>query len=242
MIERIKLFSDGADKNGIIKSAEDNMISGFTTNPTLMKQAGITDYKSFSLDIISYLSKNRPDTSLSLEVFADEPNEMYQQAKIINSWGENFNYPVYVKIPIMTTNGNLTIDLIKKLHIDNVKINITAVFTFSQVYQVCNILTKEIPSIISIFAGRIADTGTDPKILIKKAAQVKDNPKTEILWASPREAYNYYDAFYSGADIITMTPDLISKVKKFGKDLNEFSKETVQMFYNDALASGYKID
>lgn len=242
MIERLKLFSDGADLKGIIKAAEDLTISGFTTNPTLMKQAGITDYKQFSLDVISHLSKHRPETCLSLEVFADDPDEMYHQARIIDSWGNDFNYSVYVKIPIMTTNGNSTIDLIEKLHTNKIKINVTAVFTYNQVYPLSDVLTEEVPSIISIFAGRIADAGVDPKILIKKAAQVKNNPKTEILWASPREAYNYVDAFYSGADIITMTPDLISKVKKFGKDLTEFSKETVQMFYNDALASGYRIE
>jgi len=239
---RIKLFSDGADLLGIKKAAENKKISGFTTNPTLMKQAGITNYKDFAIETISYLSNNRPDTCLSLEVFADELNEMYEQATIINSWAEDFNYPVYIKIPIMTTNGNSTLDLIKRLHDENIKVNVTAVFTYGQIYPLSDVLVKDVPSIISIFSGRIADAGVDPKVTIKRAVQIKNNPRTEILWASPREAFNYIDAYYSGADIITMTPDLIAKVEKFGKDLTEFSKETVQMFYNDALASGYRIE
>ena len=177
----IKLFSDGADLKGIIKAAENEKITGFTTNPTLMKQAGILNYKDFSLNVISHLSKIRPETCLSLEVFADEPYEMFEQANIINSWGKQFNYSVYVKIPVMTTNGSSTVDLVKKLHDNNVNVNVTAVFTYKQVYELTNVLRKEIPSIISIFAGRISDVGFDPKILIKKAAQLKDNPKTEIL-------------------------------------------------------------
>jgi transaldolase len=238
----IKLFSDGADFNGIIKAAEDEKIVGFTTNPTLMKQAGILNYKDFALDVIAHLSKVRPETCLSLEVFADEPNEMFEQANVIDSWGKQFNYSVYVKIPVMTTDGTSTIDLVKKLHESNVKVNVTAVFTYGQVLNLTNVLTKDVSSIISIFSGRIADAGYDPSNTVRRAVGLKNNPKTEILWASSREAYNYYDAYYAGADIITMTPDLIKKVKKFGKDLTEFSKETVQMFYNDALASGYRID
>lgn len=241
----VKLFYDGADLNSIIDASKNKNIKGFTTNPTLMKQAGITDYTKFSKDVIQYLSLNRQDTCISLEVFADDYDNIYKQAMLISKWGEDFKYPVYVKIPVMYTNGNNTYDLIKKLSDENIKLNITAVFTFQQIINICSSLNKNTNSIISIFAGRISDVGYDAERIVKFAVEIKnymtEGTKWQTLWASSREAYNYVQAEQCGCDIITMTPDLIKKIEKFGKDLNQFSLETCQMFYNDAKASGYTL-
>lgn len=241
----VKLFSDGADMNGIIEASKNPRIKGFTTNPTLMRAAGIQNYESFAKEVIEYLAKERPDTSLSLEVFADNYDEIFNQAKKISSWGNEYNYPVYVKIPVTYTNGVATSNLIYKLAKEEIKINVTAVFTVKQTINVMSSLNKHVPAIISIFAGRIADAGHDPERIVRIACETKasmaiDSP-WEILWASSREAYNYYHAAKSGCHIITMTPDLIKKVEKFGKDLEEFSLETVKMFYDDAKASGYTL-
>jgi len=242
----IKLYADGADWNGIVDAANDPDIKGFTTNPTLMRQAGVTNYTDFSTFAISYLAKNRPDTTLSLEVFADTPSEIIRQARKINDWGDAAAYPVYVKIPVMYTNGDSTGDLIKQLSHEGIKLNVTAVFTEEQTSEIIDNLFIDTPSIISIFAGRIADAGQDPESIVTRCTMLYDDVrelggKTEFLWASSREAYNIHHAAWAGCDIITMTPDLIKKVKAFGKDLTQFSRETCQMFYNDAVKSGFEL-
>jgi transaldolase len=242
----IKLFADGADMNGIIEASKDKMIKGFTTNPTLMRQAGITDYTSFAKSAISHLAENRPETNLSLEVFADEPNEIIRQALLIDSWGKEANYNVYVKIPVMHIDGSTTYDLIKGLSDRGVKLNVTAIFTVNQIKNVINFLNPNTPAIISVFAGRIADAGFDPAPIIAEGFLYYDSVRGttsnfEFLWASSRQAYAYKEAENAGCDIITMPNDLIKKVKAFGKDLTQFSQETCQMFYDDAVKSGFTI-
>lgn len=242
----VKLFADGADYDSIVELSKNEKVVGFTTNPTLMRQAGVENYEDFSKKVIKYLAENRPNTSLSLEVFADENDEMYDQAKKIDSWGKEKDYDVYVKIPIQNTKGINNYDVIDTLNFENVKLNVTAVFTTDQVVDVIERVVSETPMIISIFAGRIADTGVNPEEIISESILyrklVKPRTPIEFLWASSREAYNYVQAEKSGCDIITMSPDLIKKVGKFGKDLDLFSIETVQMFYDDAVKSGYRID
>ena len=240
-----ELYADGADLEGIKTAANDPNITGFTTNPTLMRQAGVTDYKAFALEAIEYLKENRPDTNLSLEVFADDEESMYAQAKEINSWANG--YDVFIKIPVTNTKGEPTYNLINRLSNEGIKVNVTAIFTYRQSCEVVDALNLDTPSIISIFAGRIADAGIDPVRLIDECTEYYDNVKTssskaKFLWASSREAFNYNHAKRCGCDIITMTPDLIKKVNGFGKDLKQFSLETVQMFFNDAQASGFTID
>jgi transaldolase len=242
----IKLFADGADMNGIIEASKDKMIKGFTTNPTLMRQAGITDYTSFAKSAISYLAGNRPETNLSLEVFADEPNEIIRQARLINSWGEEVGYDVYVKIPVMHTDGRNTYNIIKQLSDEGIKLNVTAIFTVSQIKNVINFLNPNTKAIISVFAGRIADAGYDATAIITEGVLYYDSVRGitssfEFLWASSRQAYAYREAENAGCDIITMPNDLIKKVKAFGKDLTQFSQETCQMFYDDAIKSGFTI-
>lgn len=242
----IKLFADGADFDGIVEQAKNYNVVGFTTNPTLMRQAGITDYKEFAQKTIKHLVENRPKTCLSLEVFADDHFEMLKQARHIASWGEEHNYQVYVKIPVTNTRGESSCDLIRKLSEEKILVNVTAVFTFQQVVAILDSVDRTLPTIISIFAGRIADAGHNPKhtfnsVISYYEATKGDRDKVEFLWASPREVYNYRQAEQCGVDIITMTPDLIKKLSNFGKDLNEFSLDTVKMFYNDALKSGYTI-
>jgi transaldolase len=244
----IELYADGADFAGIVAAAQDPLISGFTTNPTLMKQAGVTDYKAFAIQTIEYLADNRPETNLSLEVFADDEEEMYKQAKEIDSWAKPYNYDVYIKIPVTNTKGAPTYDLVRRLSNEGVKVNVTAVFTYEQSCNIVDALNPDTPAIISIFAGRIADTGVNPVPIIVECidylvigAGVTNN-NIKFLWASSREAFSYVKAELAGCDIITMTPDLIKKVRGFGKDLEQFSLETVQMFYNDAQSSGFKID
>jgi transaldolase len=242
----IKLFADGADMAGIIDAAKDNMIKGFTTNPTLMRQAGITDYTSFAKSTISYLAQHRPETNLSLEIFADEPSEIIRQARLIDSWGDEGGYDVYVKIPVMHTDGRNTYDIIKQLSSEGIKLNVTAIFTLEQIKNVINFLNPETKSIISIFAGRIADAGYNAKDIIAEGILYYDSVRGttsnfEFLWASSRQAYAYREAQDCGCDIITMPNDLIKKVKTFGKDLTQFSRETCQMFYDDAVKSGFKL-
>jgi transaldolase len=242
----IKLYADGADMNGIIEASKDKMIKGFTTNPTLMRQAGVTDYTSFAKSAISYLAENRPETNLSLEVFADEPNEIIRQALLIDSWGKEANYDVYVKIPVMHIDGRNTYDLIKGLSDRGVKLNVTAIFTVNQIKNVINFLNPNTPAIISVFAGRIADAGFDPAPIIAEGFLYYDSVRGttsnfEFLWASSRQAYAYKEAEKAGCDIITMPNDLIKKVKAFGKNLTQFSMETCKMFYDDAVKSGFTI-
>ena len=244
----IEIYADGADLNGILKAAKYENITGFTTNPTLMKAAGITSYEEFSLDVIKQLSVLRPKTNISLEVFADDFEEMYQQAKKISYWGSMYNYDVFVKIPVMNTKGIGNYELIKKLNEENIKINVTAVFTPEQTYSVLkNIKNEKVPVIISIFSGRIADTLRDPilytRACVNEKTKINSNfENVKFLWASCREPFHLEMAKEAGCDIITMPFDQIKKLDLKGKDLIEFSQETVKMFYNDAVASNYRID
>lgn len=236
----IHVYADGADYNGIMDAAMNKSIKGFTTNPTLMKAAGITDFSDFAHNIIPRLRDIRPDTNISLEVFADDKPEMLRQAKIIDGWGHKFEYKVYVKIPVMNTQGVYNYDLIKGLLEDGVNVNVTAVFTKYQTMGILENLDKKTGSlIISIFAGRIADTLRDPEKVVTECMYVDRDRKAEFLWASCREVFNYTQAYRTGCDIITMTPDQIKKFNLRNKDLEQYSKETVQMFFNDAQKSGF---
>jgi transaldolase len=230
----IKLFADGADKDTMIKLSKNPSIAGLTTNPTLMKKAGIKNYKDFSLDILSEI-KNLP---LSLEVFSDDLYEMEKQALEISSWGNN----VYVKIPITNTKGESTYNIIKNLSNKGVKINVTAIMTIEQVEHIIPAMIKCKSGYISIFAGRIADTGIDPLPIMKESVElVKDYPNLKILWASSRELYNIIQADNIGCHIITITQDIFNKIPMIGKDLNDLSLDTVKMFYDDAIEYGFKI-
>lgn len=236
----LDVYADGADYNGIIESARNKDIKGFTTNPTLMKAAGVTDFSKFANDIIPHLKDIRPDTNISLEVFADEQDEMLRQAKIIAGWGDKYKYKVYVKIPVMNTKGVPNYNLIGDLVRDGINVNVTAVFTEWQTMDIMEEIQNAVGSvIISIFAGRIADTLRDPEKIVISCINHDRDEKAKFLWASCREVFNYTQAFRTGCDIITMTPDQIKKFALHNKNLEEYSKETVQMFYNDALKSGY---
>ena len=230
----VKLFADGADKDGIMEMYKNPFIDGFTTNPTLMKIAGVKDYILFAKDIL----KEIKDKPVSFEVFADELSEMEKQALEIASWGSN----VYVKIPICNTKRESTGSLIEILSNQNVKLNITAILTLDQVKTVANSLNPNQSAFVSVFAGRIADTGHDPIPYMKEALKIlSPNPKAELLWASPREVLNVYQAQEIGCHIITATNSILKKLKLFNKDLDEYSLETVKMFYNDAKKAGYNI-
>ena len=231
---KIKLYLDGAELSEMIKASKDEKIKGFTTNPTLMKKSGIKDYESFAKEVIA----NIPDKPISFEVFSDEMNEMEKEARVINSWGGN----TFIKIPVMNTKGKSTCSLIKKLSNEGFSLNITAVFTIKQVNEISSNINKDSKTIISIFAGRIADTGVDPIPVMTEAKKIiKDNINAELLWASPRELLNVYHAEQCNCDIITATSDVIKKLDLSGKDLHDFSRETVEMFYKDAKTAGYKI-
>jgi len=231
----VKIFADGAEKKGMLEMHENPIISGFTTNPTLMKKAGISDYKSFALDILAYI-KDKP---ISFEVFSDDFDKMEKQALEIASWGHN----VYVKIPITNTKAESSENLISKLVKANVKLNITAMMTIEQLNKIVPSLSHGPSSYVSIFAGRIADAGIDPLPIMKKAIQIlKQHPNIELIWASPRELYNIVQANEIGCHVITVTNDVLKKLPTLGKDLTEFSLETVKMFYNDAKAAGYTIE
>lgn len=231
---KIKLFADGADKDVMLEVYKNPMISGLTTNPSLMKKAGITDYVEFSKEILSLI----PDMPISLEVFTDDLEEMKRQALEISSWGEN----VYVKIPITNTKGKSTYNVIEYLASKDVKVNVTAIFTLEQVLEILPAISKCKAGYISIFAGRIADTGVNPKSLMKTTVEIlKAFPHIELIWASSRELYNVIQAEAVGCHIITITKDIFNKLPLIGKDLNELSLETVKTFYNDALASGYSL-
>jgi len=231
---KLKLFADGADKKGMLEMYANPLISGFTTNPTLMKAAGVTDYKSFAKDILTYI-KNKP---ISFEVFSDEFDEMEKQALEIASWADN----IYVKIPISNTKSESSVDLIDILSAKNVKINVTAMMTVAQVQSVLHALSKGPGSYVSVFAGRIADAGLDPLPIMNEVVGIlKDYPNIELIWASPRELYNVVQANEIGCDIITATNNILRKLPTLGKDLNQFSLETVKMFYDDATEVGYSI-
>ncbi len=232
---KIKIYADGANLSEMLAYYSDGrIVSGFTTNPTLMRKAGITNYEAFAKDVLAQIH----DLPISFEVFSDELPEMEKQARKIASWGPN----VYVKIPVTNTREMFTGPILQTLSSTGVKINVTAVFTIAQVKEVVKNLSSETPSIISIFAGRIANAGVDPMPIMKKAVELaKPLPKCEILWASPREALNVIQAEECGCHIITMTPDILATLKTFGKDLHQYSLETVQMFYRDAQAAGYTL-
>ena len=232
---KIKIYSDGADKASMLEMAAQPHIQGLTTNPTLMKKAGITDYKSFCLDILTHI-KTKP---LSFEVFTDDISEMKRQALEIAKWGTN----VYVKIPITNSEGISTSALVKDLAHQGVKLNVTAILTMDQIYQTVQALKGGAPSIVSVFAGRIADTGRDPSPIMAAAADLcrSVGKDIELLWASSRETLNIVQAELAGCHIITATPDIIKKVSMFNKDLTQLSLETVRMFKNDAEAAGFKL-
>ena len=232
---KIKIFADGADIENIKTLCKNDLIKGFTTNPSLMKKKGIVDYKKFAREVLE-ITENKP---VSFEIFADDIDEMEQQAFEISKWGENIN----VKIPITNTKGQSTNNLIKKLSNQKIVCNITAILTINQLKSVVEVLNSETPAILSVFAGRIADTGRDPMPIIKEAVEfAKNKPLSNILWASTREIYNIFQAEDSGCQIITVPHDIINKFKGIGKDLNQLSLETVKTFYEDAKAAGYKID
>ena len=230
----VKLFADGADLKGMKEMAANPMIRGFTTNPTLMRNAGIVDYKLFARQVLDAI----PDKPVSFEVFADDFDAMEEQALEIASWGQNVN----VKIPVTNTRGESSGALIERLSRAGVKLNVTALLTLEQVKTVIKHLAAQTPAFISVFAGRVADTGLDPVPMMAEAVHImKEKPKAELIWASPRELLNVFQADSVGCHIITATNDILKKLSLVGKDLNSYSLDTVKMFYNDALAAGYRI-
>jgi transaldolase len=230
----IKVFADGADKAQILKSRANPLIKGFTTNPTLMRSAGVKDYEAFAHEILEVV-RDRP---ISFEVFADEFNEMDRQARKIAGWADN----VYVKIPITNTRGESSMELVRRLAQSGVKVNVTAVLTLGQVRVAAAALDGGAPACISVFAGRIADTGRDPVPIMAAAVElVSPHANIELIWASPRELLNIFQGNDIGCHIITVTDGILSKLETVGKDLNDFSLETVSMFYKDAVKSGYRL-
>jgi transaldolase len=231
---RIKIFADGADLASMRALAANPRVKGFTTNPTLMRKANVTDYVAFAHQVLAAI----PDRPVSFEVFADEFPEMEAQALEIASWGKN----VYVKIPITNTRRASAVPLVQQLSKQGVQLNVTAVFTLAQVEAITGALDAATPAVISVFAGRIADTGVDPVPLMAEAKRIsRAKPKAELLWASPRELLNIFHAESVGCDIITVTPDVLAKLELVGKSLDDYSLETVKMFYKDASAAGYSI-
>jgi transaldolase len=231
---KIKLFQDGADINDMISAKNKGSVAGFTTNPTLMRKAGVTDFKAFAKNAIKAI----PDMPLSFEVFSDDFETMEKEAREIASWGGD----TFIKIPITNTEAQSSSVLIKKLSAEGFSLNVTAILTLDQVKEVAEAASVDSRLIVSIFAGRIADTGVDPVPLMSKALElIKHLPKAELLWASPREVLNVIQADDCGCHIITATPDIIAKIPLFGKSLAEYSLETVKMFHNDAIAAGYKL-
>lgn len=231
---KVKLFADGADIAGIMEMAANPLIKGFTTNPTLMRKAGIVDYKAFALQVL----KAVPDRPVSFEVFADDFDAMEVQALEIASWGRNVN----VKVPVTNTKGEFCGPLVGRLSKAGVQLNVTAVMTVEQVRRVSEHLAPETPAIVSVFAGRVADTGRDPVPLMAEAVRVlRAKPKAELIWASPRELLNIMQADSVGCHIITATNDILKKLALVGKDLDAYSLETVEMFHKDATAAGFSI-
>lgn len=230
----VKIFADGADLDGILALAADRRIAGFTTNPTLMWKAGLTDYEEFARRLLERITVH----PISFEVFADDADEMRRQALKISRWGEN----VYVKIPVSTTAGESMAPLVRELSESGVKVNVTALFTTAQVELLTAAVKDGAPSYLSVFAGRIADAGIDPVPIMARSVEIMlDAPRSELIWASPREVLNVVQADAVGCHIITVTHDLIKKLDSLGKDLDQFSLETVQMFHRDAVAAGFKL-
>jgi len=233
MIElNVQVFADGADLDTVRKLAEDPLIAGFTTNPTLMRKAGVTDYEAFAREFLDIVG----DRPVSFEIFADEPAEMERQARKIATWGDN----VFVKIPITTTRSQPCDALVRRLADQGVRQNVTALLTVAQVANVVPSLAGGPRSYVSVFAGRIADAGRDPLPIMRAAlALLEPHPGIELIWASPREIYNLVQADEIGCHVITMTHDLLAKIPTLGKDLTAFSLDTVRMFFSDAAASGF---
>lgn len=229
-----KIFADGADLEAILERAQDPLIRGFTTNPTLMWKAGLTHYEDFAARLLERITEH----PISFEVFADDEAEMRRQAKLIAGWGSN----VYVKIPVTTTDGTSMAPLCRELSESGVQVNVTALFTPAQVEEITAAVADGAPSCISVFAGRIADAGIDPLPIMREAVEImRAAPRSECIWASPREILNLVQADQCGVHVITMTNDLIAKTKSLGKDLGQFSLETVQMFHRDARSAGFTL-
>jgi transaldolase len=231
---KVKIFADGADLKGIVEMSKNPLIKGFTTNPTLMRKAGVSNYESFARELL----KSVTDRPVSFEVFADDFPAMIDQGRKIASWGKNVN----VKVPVSNTSGEFAGPVLKALSAEGVVLNVTAIMTIDQVKAVAAELDPNVPAIISVFAGRIADTGVDPIPHMKACKDaLSARPQAELLWASPREVLNVFQADKVGCDIITCTNDLIAKLSLTGKDLIDYSRETVQMFYKDATAAAFSI-
>ncbi|WP_419419397.1 transaldolase [Legionella sp. D16C41] len=231
---KVKIFSDGTDKANFLELYKQPYIKGWTTNPTLMRQEGIVDYQAFAEEILTFIP-NRP---ISFEVIADDFNEMEQQALTISSWGKN----VYVKIPIINTRRETSYALIKKLTAQQIKVNVTAIMTLEQVRHIIPALSPEVPSYISVFAGRIADTGQDPlPVMIEALKIIKTNPQTELIWASTRELFNIFQADKIGCHVITVSQDILKKLHLIGYSLDDYSLDTVKKFYMDAIAARIKL-
>jgi len=231
---KIKLFADGADIDDMIEIYNKGIVKGFTTNPTLMRKANVIDYEAFAKKILSKIM----DLPISFEVFSDDFGTMEEQARKIASWGKNVN----VKIPITNTKGESSASLIRKLSFDGISLNVTAILTVEQVEVVAKAISPGVKTIVSVFAGRIADTGRDPIPYMKEAARIlKPNHNAELLWASSRELLNVFQAESCGCHIITVTNDILKKIHMIGKDLNELSLDTVEMFHKDALENKYDI-
>lgn len=231
---KIKLFADGANIQEMVEMAQKPYISGLTTNPTLMKKAGVVNYVSFAKQVLKEITKK----PISFEVFSDDFQEMVDQALRISSWGEN----VFVKIPITNTKGKSSAGVVKFLSDKGVKVNVTALMVTRQVEETIRVLNTETPSCISVFAGRIADTGRDPIEIMRESLKLLNGrSNTELIWASPRELLNVFQADQIGCHIITATDDILNKLKLIGKDLSEYSVETVEMFFRDALNAGYQV-
>jgi transaldolase len=231
----VKIFADGADFDGILALYKNPLIRGFTTNPSLMRKAGVDDYEKFARRLLAAI----PDRPISFEVFADEPGEMVRQARTIASWGTNVN----VKIPVTNTQREFTGPVIEELSAEGIVLNVTAVMTLEQVRSIARHLASETPAIVSVFAGRVADTGVDPVPLMQEAVRLlAERPRAELLWASPRELLNIFQADAVGCHIITVTHDVLAKLGLIGKDLDLYSLETVEMFHRDAKGAGYSID
>jgi transaldolase len=231
---KIKIFADGVDLKSIVEMQKNSLIAGFTTNPTLMRKAGITDYEGFARKLLGSIT----DRPVSFEVFADDFPTMISQGRVIASWGKNVN----VKVPVMNTKGEFSGAVVRALVAEGVELNVTAVMSPAQVRAIAKLLDPTVPAIVSVFAGRIADTGIDPVPLMRECKEIlASRPNAELLWASPRELLNIFQADEAGCHIITVSHELLAKLSLIGKDLDEYSLETVQMFHRDAAASGFEI-
>jgi transaldolase len=231
---KVKIFADGADRAGMLEMYKKPFIRGFTTNPTLMRKAGVSDYRAFAKDVLAAI----PDRPISFEVFSDDFDEMERQAKEIASWGKNVN----VKIPVTNTRGEPSYGVVRRLTTAGIPVNVTALFTLEQVREVAASLHPSTPAFVSVFAGRVADTGVDPVPLMRDAKRLlSDRPQAQLIWASPRELLNVFHADEAGCDVITVTNDILAKLGNVGKDLALFSLETVKMFRDDAVKAGFAL-